>query len=410
MASDLVARQAVARSTKNRPTFARQVEWRRHPVAKIPHGYQLAVADTRGTGHGATEAGRPDIFALSSEESIVEWYKNPGWASRSVTTATARNISLAPLFRAGYPARGMALASGFSLNDRASGGDVWWAEPGADPDAEWILRGVARIPTAHRLRWADLDGDGRMELVIVPLLGAGAVPPEYDAGAPITWLEMPNTMLRGHVSAGDRAPGLWAPHLVDNTLRVVHGVQVMDWDGDRRDELLTASFGGVHLFHSAGKGNSLKWTRTQLASGDQQSRPRRGASEIGVGRLAGRRFLATIEPWHGEQVVVYFDTKPRQLWERRVIDTSFRDGHALAVADVNGDGNDEIVAGYRGQGTSLHVYYAADAAGKRWERQTLDNEIAASCVVVADLNGDGRLDVAALGASTANVVWYENLG
>jgi VCBS repeat protein/aldos-2-ulose dehydratase/isomerase family protein len=282
------------------------------------------------------------------------------------------------------------------------------------------LRGIAQIPTAHRLRWADLEGDGRLELLVVPLLGAGAVAPDYKAGAPITWLEMPDGLLRGHLSAGEREPGLWTPRLVDDTLTVVHGALVMDWDGDGRDELLTASFEGVHLFHSSGKGGGLKWTKTRLASGDPAlvgprpvpdgTGPRRGSSEIGVGRLAGRRFLATIEPWHGEQVTVYFESKPGSLWERRVIDRSFKDGHALAVADLNGDGNDEIVAGYRGLGTSLYAYYATNASGKNWERQTLDSEMAASCVVVADLNGDGRLDIAAVGASTANVVWYENLG
>lgn len=391
--------------------FGRQVRWRAHPVAKIPHGYQLAVADPSGKG-------QPDIFALSSEESIVEWFKNPaslpnvgqGWTPHPLTTATQKNISLAPLFRAGYPFRGMALASGFSLDDTSGGGDVWWAEPSTDLDAEWNLRGVARIPTAHRLRWADLDGDGKLELVIVPLLGAGAVPPDYGVGAPITWLETPDAMLRGHVSAEDRAPGEWAAHLVDNSLHVVHGVLAMDWEGDGRDELLTASFEGVHLFHSSGKGDALKWTKTRLASGDEASRPRRGASEIGVGQLAGRRFLATIEPWHGEQVVVYFGTKPGELWERRVIDTSFKDGHALVVADLNGDGHDEVLAGYRGEGTSLYAYYATDGIGKDWERQTLDTGMAASCVVAADLNDDGRPDVAAVGASTGNVVWYENLG
>ena len=62
-----------------------------------------------------------------------------------------------------------------------------------------------------------------------------------------------------------------------------------------------------------------------------------------------------------------------------------------------------------GQGTSLHVYRAADMAGNKWERRTLDTNMAAACVVIHDINGDGRPDIVAIGASTGNVVWYENL-
>src|SRR5208283_111385 len=176
--------------------------------------------------------------------------------------------------------------------------------------------------------------------------------------------------------------------------------------GDGRDEVLTASFEGVHLFHSAGRGVNLNWTRTHLAAGDQQSGPKRGSSEIGVRKVAGKRFLATIEPWHGDQVVVYSEVKPGELWTRHLIDPSFHEGHALDCADLDGDGNDEIVAGFRGPGTSLYVYYAADTSGLKWERQTLDTQMAASGMVVADISGDGHPDVVAIGASTANVKWY----
>ncbi len=363
----------------------------------------MAAADVNGDE-------RPEIFGISSVESIVEWYENPSWQSRRVTTQTRKNISLAPLFRENYPARGLALAANFALEQSRSGGDLWWAEPAGSPEAEWSLHWIGEIPTAHRLRWADLDGDGRLELVVAPILGPGAVAPDYSVGAPLTWFEMPEPLLRGHLSALDREVSAWTPHLIDDTLTVVHGIQVVDWDGDGRDEILTASFEGVHLFRPTGRGKDLHWTKTRLGAGDQESKPRRGASEIGVGKLRGRRFLATIEPWHGDKVAVYFEIERGKLWERRVIDSSFRDGHALAVADFDGDGNDEIVAGFRGPGTSLYLFRAADAKGAEWKRETLDTQMAASGVVVADLNGDGRPDVAVIGAATANVKWYENLG
>jgi hypothetical protein len=107
--------------------------------------------------------------------------------------------------------------------------------------------------------------------------------------------------------------------------------------------------------------------------------------------------------------VVYTEPQEAGLWTRHPIDDTFRDGHALVCADLDGDGNDEIVAGFRGPGTSLCVYYAADDSGRRWERQTVDTHMAASCLAVADINADGRPDLVAIGASTANVKWYENL-
>ncbi len=392
-------------SEGNMPTSIRRkpLSWKTHPVAKIPDGYQVAVADVNGDG-------KPDILALSSEESVVEWYENPSWKARSITTNTKKNISLAPLVWKGYAGHGIALASDFYLDESARGGSLWWAEPDSSLDSGWLINSIGSIPTSHRLRWGDLNGDGRPELVDVPILGAGAKAPDYGVGAPISWFRIPEAVWREPLRRSHGKDEAWAGHLIDDSLTVVHGFSVFDWDGDGRDEVLTASFEGIHVFRSEGRGENLRWMKTRLAAGDEFSKPKRGSSEIGVGKVGGHRFLATIEPWHGEQVVVYLEMEAGKLWSRNVIDSSFRDGHALACADLDGDGNDEIVAGYRGPGTSLCVFHAWDGIGKNWEKQTLDTDMATSGVAIADVNGDGRPDIVAIGASTGNVKWYENVG
>ena len=83
--------------------------------------------------------------------------------------------------------------------------------------------------------------------------------------------------------------------------------------------------------------------RRSSGRGTRTSQPNKGASEVKVGRLRdGKRYIATIEPWHGFQVVVYTPPKSGEgLWDRRVIDEPVKWGHAVWCADLDGDGDDE---------------------------------------------------------------------
>jgi hypothetical protein len=110
---------------------------------------------------------------------------------------------------------------------------------------------------------------------------------------------------------------------------VLHGIQVKDLDGDGRDEILTASFEGIHRFDFKGQGPAARWRKVQLAAGAPPATDKpgaaRGSSEVATFRLAkDRLLLAAIEPWHGNQVAVYSPPKGDGLWQRHVIDDSRR--------------------------------------------------------------------------------------
>ena len=75
-----------------------------------------------------------------------------------------------------------------------------------------------------------------------------------------------------------------------------------------------------------------QWTRTLLTKGDPAPWPKSGASDVAVGHLAKRRFLCSIEPWHGNQVVVY--RQQGGAWRRQVLDASYVEGHTIQAASV----------------------------------------------------------------------------
>jgi FG-GAP-like repeat len=356
-----------------------------HTVATgLKGGYQVVVADLNHDG-------KPDLIALASGMPELVWYENPTWARHVIAGGFSRMINCAAWDADGDGIPEIVLASGFSNEAKNSVGIVSVLHHDGDPRGLWKVTEIDRLTTSHRLRWADVDGNGKKVLVNAPLTGAHAEAPDYRDHTPLVFYR----------------PGEWKRELIgDQNEGVVHGIYAIDWDGDGRDELLTASFVGIDLYKP---GKDGRWTRTEIAKGDPAAWPKGGSSDVAAGRIGGARYLAAIEPWHGNQVAVY--RQQGASWLRRVIDDSLADGHTIWAADLNGDGNDDIIAGFRGGKHGVYVYYADDAHGERWSKSVLDDGgMAAAACAAADLNADGRIDVTCIGAATANLKWYENLG
>lgn len=363
--------------------LAPPARFREHTIATgLKGGYQVVPADLNGDG-------KPDLIALASGMSELVWFENPGWQRHVIAGGFKSPINLGAWDYDGDGVPEIVMASGFSMQAKNSTGVVSVLHHEGDPRGPWKVREIDRLPTSHRLRWADFEGKGAKVLINAPLTAADAAPPDFRGRTPLVFYR----------------PGEWKRELIgDANEGVMHGLDIVDWDGDGRDEILTASFGGIHLFDYRGG----RWTRTEIAKGDPAPWPKCGASDVAVGEAGKARFLCTIEPWHGHEVVVY--TRAGAAWRRHVIDDSLVEAHTIVAADLNGDGADEIVAGYRGEGRSVYVYYAQDARGERWKRETLDaGGMAAAACAAVDLNGDGRPDLACIGSATANLKWYENV-
>jgi hypothetical protein len=355
-------------------------------------GYQVEVADVNGDR-------KPDVIALGG--STCSWYENPSWRKRTITAGkqTPGIISSAAADLDGDGKAEIAIAYDFEMNEPTRG-KLILAVQGSGVDEPWKLVPIADLGSIHRLRWGDIDGDTRIDLVVAPIFGPAARPPIYDDKARIVAFQ----------PQGDPRTGNWRRQpLLEH--RVIHSIELRPLPATQgRSAILTADNEGVTIVGEGliADGASFTLTARSLVPGAPGAAPRRGCSEIHLGRLSGgRHFLATIEPWHGSEVVIWPESESGSLrfGSRTVIDSTLAEGHALWVADVDGDGDDEVFAGHRGTDHRVSMY-DLDRSSGRWTRTVLDKDIAAQDLRGGDLDGDGTPDVVAIGGSTHNVVWY----
>ena len=347
-------------------------------------GYHLTAVDMNHDGH-------VDIIALASGMPDLLWFENPGpkggeWARHVIVSGQKRMINCAAWDVDGDGIPEIVLATEFANEAKNSIGIMSVLHHQGDPREPWSITEIDRLTTSHRLRFADIDGSGKKVLINAPLTGAKAEAPEYRDAAPLVFYR----------------PGEWKRQMIgDLNQGVQHGIYIFDWDGDGREEILTASFSGLHYYKLTKAG---KWERTEIAKGDPGAWPKSGSSDVAVGKLGKERFVTAIEPWHGNQVAVYMLEK--KVWTRKVIDDALADGHTIVTGDFDGDGSDEIVAGFRGKGRSVFLYRHDKG---EWKKTVLDDGgLGAAACTVADFNEDGKLDIACIGSATTNLKWYEN--
>jgi hypothetical protein len=297
--------------------------------------YAVRTADVNGDR-------KPDIVVITGSKAI--WYENPTWVARTITenVAPKDHVSIAAHDIDGDGDLDFALAAEWQPRERATKGSLHWIEQ--LPNFQWRVHNVAKIPGAHRIRWADVDGDGKRELVVLPLEGKA-------------WVYY--------------LPG-WRPEVAADGLELAHNFFLEEMADEAGVEILMASKNGVETLARQQNGT---WTRTLTGEGQP--------GEVVVGRVNRYRVAATIEAFHGDNLVIYEEPRPRlnpqgaspaagyrsalgTVWPRAYVDRQVYGGHALGFADFDGDGSDELAFGWRGKETGVGLM-KRNAKGV-WER------------------------------------------
>lgn len=272
----------------------------------------------------------------------------------------------------------------------------WYRNPGSEglkQNRLWSRHLLAKAGTNNEITFLyDLDGDQKPEWVVD------------------SWNTQADLMAWRFEESEDGTPQL-VPWVIGRGVNG-HGMGFGDVNGDGRDDILFAQ--GWYECPSPDAPADALWKLHSDWQWVGASCPvlvrdlnRDGRADIirGNGHDYGLYWLEQLEPQAG-----------KTLWREHVIDQSYSQPHALAWADLDGDGAGELITGKRVRAHSggdpgaaempCLYYYKWDPATNRFDRFTIEEGHVGTGlqIRVADLNGDGRPDIITPGKSGTHIL------
>lgn len=357
----------------------------------IAIGYGLAICDVDGDG-------KDDVLLADARE--IVWYRNSAggdWKKHVIArNLTLRdNVCIAARDLDGDGKAEIAVGAQWNpgeTSDDTKSGAVFWLQRPAAGDGEWTPVPLPSEPTVHRMHFVRLP-EGKHALIMLPLHGRGNRNGEGPNGSRALLYPIPE-------KPSDSTA--WQTRTVDDTMHITHN---FDLQPDKSRDILWIG-GKEGLLRVQPEGDALQRSRIPLQ--DVPGTPDFGGiGEVRTGRGPQGQFIATVEPFHGPMVAVYSPGTGDAPWTRSVIDNSLNQGHALACADLLGQGQDQIIAGWRepdAQGHSGIRIYRQDAGTWSAIWTLPPGQMACEDLKIADLNSDGKPDIIAAGRATKNVI------
>ena len=214
----------------------------------------------------------------------------------------------------------------------------------------------------------------------------------------------PTTLTSGQLKFEER--------LVWGEGKYVYGITATDIDGDKDLDLTTA---GTHsdklLWHeNDGQGNLKSHTICQDDPGYLERHV--------LGDVNGDGHLDVVMVKNRVGHLLWFENSGTpadgKLWKRHVLTADFMRAYDVDLADLDGDGDLDVAASaYTGDCFAWFENPGKDKVTQPWTQYQFDKapEIANTRTIVAvDINRDGKPDLLGTGTYGGHVVWYENTG
>jgi len=366
---DLNGIMETIRKANKMPAPKSPVGFKKHPLDSEFRSEGVAVADISGDH-------KPDIAVGNV------YYAGPDWKMVPMLgEAKAFN-------RFGYSDAFLCFADDINRDGKTDlivvgfpGQQTCWLEHPAAANSVWKKHLAVEQTGNENPAYADVDGDGRRELVFMNGDKCALAQPGEDPAQP--W------KVRAIAKAGDPAPG--------------HGLGVGDLNRDGRADVLIPD----GWWEGPASPATLPWTFHQAKFF--------GGVQLCVVDIDGDGDNDVLGGSPHAYGIAWCEQTP-DGWKTHEIDNTISQTHAIVVADINGDGLPDFVTGKRFwahnghdigsfQPSLLCWYEQSRKTGKvEWTRHTIDAQSGVGLQFeVIDINGDKKLDIV---TSNKNGVFY----
>jgi hypothetical protein len=258
---------------------------------------------------------------------------------------------------------------------------VWYQNPGTKEGA-WAKHVLLRETNNESPQFRDLTGDGKPEFVFSTTGGVVAYATPGDD--PTQLWDVHNISTAASVKMG-KAP---------NVQRFYHGLGVGDVNADgRKDVILPDGW-----FEQPENKDAAEWIFHKAPLGP-------ACADMYAGDFNGDGRPDVLSS-SAHQYGIWWHEQKEDGWQRHEIDTRHSQTHAMCLADIDGDGDQDFLTGkryYAHNGNDpgaeepavLYWYeYQKAEGGPKWTPHLIDRDSGMGTQFqVIDVNGDGLLDI-----------------
>ncbi|MDA1049474.1 MAG: VCBS repeat-containing protein [Planctomycetota bacterium] len=199
-------------------------------------------------------------------------------------------------------------------------------------------------------------------------------------------------------------------HLIADKYGYAYGVAAADLDGDGDLDLTSCDTRGDALYWFENDGRGM-FQRHFIQADEAGWFERHAVGDINGDKLPD---VVVVKNLHGH--LVWFENSGRpaddKSWKRHVVTTDLKRAYDAALVDLNGDGRLDVAASaWNGNHIAWFANPGSNPDNREWKKEMIDPELAeARTIRVADFNGDGKPDILSTGRIANLTAWYEQTG